>query len=820
MKNGEELTEKMAEDNTPTVTARRRKPTQNLRIRLETARRLQSLNARTKARRAAAKHASSKSDTDINMTREEGKMMMTAPRIPKIKKNKLSHPAPADAKYRKRQRCKTWLPTHMFHAKRAHMTPPSQPLWRFAVPISPTEKSYRPSHRARTARGALAWDMSYMATVLIEGTDAGLEAVLRGLGVDGDEAWGRKGSKWREGTRVLQTWVFELPQEDSFRCRRPMAPVTLIQQAREQGKEQQVGARGGDRKIFIRIHPSAFFQLWQALLDLAKRQTPSVTVEDLRFDIGSIEITGPGSTEALNSVLQPDPSSNFPTEAETPRAAFDSDGPELIWRSLLGISNPSTLPQGALLAFTILDPRLRSPRAHDDDGNVHMKEADTDTDAEHQAKLLASWPPDRTQGPAGIFHRPARLAASRQLPSQKAINRRRALAGPGRTPERQPTDPQIPVLLFASRPMSSSGGGGSSTNLTGSWTVLLPWKCVLPVWSSLLYHPLSSGGNPRFGGLQELQQTAFEAGEPWFPGDFPGTAAGWEWDQLERKRVWQEWSRRPKGRRVEFNRLRLQLRQPDEHGLAGEPKDYRLHEGEVGEFGRGWACDWERLLQSQDGHRDESILEKADQPDSNPSTEFNPLPPEIYQVRSHNVILRDTKENSSVRGALATVRITLQGRGTPAPRARIYRLPDEPGLRTQWMRNNTSHDSRRSGGGSGSESDGGSGKGCDIAGNNNREQTKLMSCWTGFESGTDTDAGTGIDKSPAPLLLPGDDAIIGFVTSGGYNLATGQGTGIGSIALSRLASAKSKLRPLPTTDFCIVRRAGEPVGRLARYTFV
>lgn len=803
----------MIEDNTPTVTARRRKPAHNLRIRLETARRLQSLNARTKAKRQASKpDTAGTAGTGAAAGAEH--TYTTAPRIPKIKKNQLSRPPPADAKYRKRQRCKTWLPTHLFHAKRAHMTPATQPLWRFAVPVSPTEKSYRPSHRARGARGALAWDMSYMATVLIEGGEDGLEAVLRGLGVDGDEVWGRKGRKWREGTRVLQTWVFELEEEDNKysssprrHCRRrPIAPVTLIQQVRGGDATDAMDTDGpktkpSRRKILIRVHPSAFFQLWQGLLDLAKRQNPPVTVEDLRFDIGSIEVTGPGSTEALNAVLQPCSPAGSP--AETPIA---SDGPEAIWRSLLGITNPSTLPQGALLAFAISDPRLRFPCQT-------LWPRSDETHMQDQAKLLASWPPDRTQGPAQFFDRPARLAASRQLPSQKAINRRRALAGPGSNPDRQPTDPQIPVLVFASKPAPAptatvSASSTATTNLTGSWTVLLPWKCVLPVWYALLYYPLSSGGNPRFGGLQEHQQAAFEAGRPWFPGDFPGTAAGWEWDQRERQRAWQEWARRPKGRRVEFDRLHL-----------------RQHESAVGvgitrtngdgEFGRGWACDWERLLQ---GHRDENGEAEGNQPGPKPSREFisHNLPREIYQLRPEDAgFLRSSSSSSdkdNIHGALATVCISLHGRGTPTPRARIYRLPDEPGLRTQWMRNAAS--SNYSGSGNGS---------CDNDGNNNTgEQTSLTSRWARLESDTldasDT-TNNNSSKSPVPQpLLPSDDAVIGFVTSGGYNLAAGQGTGIGSIALSKVASSKSKTRP--TTDLCIVRGAGEQVGRLGRWTFV
>ena len=38
---------------------------------------------------------------------------------------------------------------------------------------------------------------------------------------------------------------------------------------------------------------------------MAKMQRPVVMIEDLRFGIGSIEITGPESTKALLGVLEP-----------------------------------------------------------------------------------------------------------------------------------------------------------------------------------------------------------------------------------------------------------------------------------------------------------------------------------------------------------------------------------------------------------------------------------------------------------------------------------------------------------------------------------
>lgn len=67
--------------------------------------------------------------------------------------------------------------------------------------------------------------------------------------------------------------------------------------------------------------------------------------------------------------------------------------------------------------------------------------------------------------------------------------------------------------------------------------------------------------------------------------------------------------------------------------------------------------------------------------------------------------------------------------------------------------------------------------------------------------------------------LPDEDDVIGFVTTGGFNLAEGQGTGIGSIALSKVMPSKPK-RGGRRAEPCIVRGAGERVGRLGRWTLV
>lgn len=539
----------MLEDNTPTVTARRRKPSGHQRLRLENAKRLQTLRQLREKRKAGRTDEKDKvdvenkkdGDADITVTPADDTVKT---RKARVKSSKLKNPPTPPAKFRKRQLNKQWLPTHMWHAKRAHITPPLEPLWRFAIPLAPTMKCYRPTHRASTARGAVAWDMSYMSTIGLHGSEEHLKKLLTDFGVDN---WDKRGQKWRDGTRTWEGWLYEKggwPEK-------AIAPVTIVWCANSKAEDVEMedaapdGASKKERRhVLIRIHPSAFLELWDAI----RKLNPPVTVEDLRWEIGSIEVTGPGATEALRGIL-------WPVNAD------DAEGsPSSIWKQLAPVTNLGTLPANPVLGFEISDPRLHHP----------PRTVDLPKDKETHSRLvniLSSWPPDHTQDAPAFFFRKKRLDASRTLPSQKSINRRKAQAMPNSYPEARPNDPAIPVVLFASR----TPGPGS-----GTWTLLLPWKCVSPVWNSLMYYPLSTGANVRLGGLNQKRQLAFEAGVPFFPADFPGTKAGNIWDERETERRKAEWERRPKGKRTAWTSL-------------------KLAEGRKGEVGKGWACDWEAL---------------------------------------------------------------------------------------------------------------------------------------------------------------------------------------------------------------------------------
>ena len=796
----------MKDDNTPTVTSRRRNPTPHMRLRLETAKRLEALSKRIQAKREKAYNAKH----NLRGPDPAEKASATS-KAPKAHKNVLALPEKQSSKYRRRQVHKSWLPTHIWHAKRAHMPEPKLPLWRFAIPLSPTAKVHRPTHRAGSSRGCVAWDTSYQSTILVRGIQASLLGSLRALGVDETVLSGKKGSKWRRGTRIWSGWIRERDGDKSL-----ITEVQIIWCVEDTKLHDSAPTQKNKekRQFLLRVHPSAFLQVWTEVLKVAKIQKPSPDVEDLRFQIGSIDITGPGSTEALVGILVP----KLQTGADT------SENFVNLWTQLGTLTNPSALPASAVLSFNFHDPRLFHPPRT-------VKSANTEYSEHNFLTMLASWPPDTTTSPSAIFSHAARYAASR-LPSQKAINRRKGTALPGSYPLLLSTDPSIPILLIASR--------APSLNMQGTWSLLLPWKCVLPVWHSLMHYPISTGGEPRFGGLQERRQILFERGQAWFPGDFQGTRAGWQWEVIEREKRKKAWEKRPKSKRISWDAL-------------------DLGDGKKGEVGQGWACDWERLFEGPPPQESELVSQSdSSKPPPAPAPQTAPapsvphptasdlpkaqtLPPKAPLNICHvSSALLSTLTSVPPHG-LATVHLTLLHRGTPTTCARIYGLPVDAALRKKWLSLFSSLHSS-------------------ISTRTKPSRSKTTSTGDKAEpshaSDLPSDAPAHIKRQALARALlngpvsakaedypscPAEEDLIGFVTTGNFDMGIGRSAAVGNIAIARVLKqidvsksmesgangestdieGKTLLRWLKPEDrICVVRNAGQRVARLARWEFI
>lgn len=723
-----------------------------MRLRLETVKKIRAMGAKRKSKKEQAdgEKVTVKPIPTESKEKESGKPGLVKSRAPRVKTATLAEPPVAKAKFRKRQAHKSWLPTHIFHTKRARMTPPKEPLWRFAIPMTPTAKSYRPTHRAASERGALCWDVSYMSTISLTGREASIAGMLKQLGVGETDlsVWTAKGKKWRDGKRAMEFFLHEreLPHV-------PIAPVTVIWCAPNLDESEEKRKR----QVILRAHPSAFLQLWEEVLRVAKIAKPTVMVEDLRFEIGSIDVTGPASTEALLSALWPVSSTQNTTE-------HPEGSSEQAFTQLQGLTNPALLPSGVILAFDIQDPRLHHP----------PRPVKASTSPDSQMKLLehiAAWHSDGHNKLAGIFDRKARIAASASLPSQKAINRRRTLATPGEYPAAVAKDPRIPILLYVLPARSNS------KNQQLTYHLLLPWKCVQPVWYSLMYTPLSTGQQPKFGGLDEQRQIALERGEHWFPADYPGTKAGWDWEVEESKKRKADWEKRPKSKRTSWEAV-------------------DLGNGKKGEVGEGWACDWRTLLEGPSSEKADTAksTEKTARPPTTAPSGLTQLPPSAAQA----LITASTNATT-----LLPVRVNLISRGLPPPCARIYRLPTtSPPLRAAWLAlhpaNQPTSRSQR--------------KKAAPPSSNGREKVPSHVSQQRLAASLLEPPKAGGDEYP---VCPGEEDLIGFVTSGNYDLGAGKGMGVGCLSLLMVKERMEKGGE--EARLCVVRSAGLGVGRLGRW---
>ncbi|KAH7037216.1 ribonucleases P/MRP protein subunit POP1-domain-containing protein, partial [Microdochium trichocladiopsis] len=826
----------MVQDNTPTVNSKTRKPgsTRN-RLRAENARRL-GLLAKRKKLLKSEKPGLDKKTLSLRAAR------------PKIRRNTLNDPVVTNRKFRRRQINKTWLPTHLWHTKRARMTEPSKPLWRFAIPLTPSNKSYRPTHRAQFDRGALAWDMSYISTIGLAGRLSGVRNVLKAIGLNHDRLWDDRGERWRAGA---VHWTGLLKKQVAGAAT-VIAPATVIWNPVGPSESGDDDMEKQQRRLFIRVHPSAFFDTFDELLRLARTNNPRPYVEDLRYEIGAIDLVGPSSTEALMAILKP--------HAEDTAKSLGEK-----FQTLFGLKDPASLPLGSMFAFSAADPRLRYPF-------LPRRHITTTAEGDAQARnklyeVLSTFHKEPAGGAMALFDRDARFKASR-LPSQKSINRRKSKGAPGAPLKTTPEDPAIPVIVLASR-------HPTDPQAPGVWSVLLPWKCVLPFWYCLMHYPLSTGGNPQFGGLDELRQLSFERGLPWFPGDVPGTKAGNAWELEQRDLRLKKWQRMPKGKRHNYETL----------NLGG---------GRKGEIGPGWSCAFELLFpgngadeipgNSATAELDvdmEDAEPKAAGPVSVPSND-NPLGKLSFLPKlAFNTLLQQDSGMQISTGNLVTIKIRMITKGTPLACARIYRLPTDfkrleatldqesamdadgpvskPGsadvpasfpvsdqqqsfskaipagqLHEQWLSLLPNHNRKKP---YPNENNNFNGAAATTVAKASRQRPltvedrqrliaqQLTAPLAASPASAARSAGTG------QPICPDAHDLIGFVTKGEFNLRDGRGEGIGSLSavlaaeeLRRYATAGGGRGAAGLGDIasrlCVVRNVGEDVGRLARWELV
>lgn len=217
-------------------------------------------------------------------------------------------PAPVHSKrYAKRQLDKVWLPTHVWHKKRAHL----MKMWGQMIPIKPSQKQYRPTHRVGLHMcGSIAWDTSYFCTLLVwggdEDTNARLVAAAEKLNPDCSKKLYLDGSKSWQGIA------------------KSIGPLLLHWQ-------------NAANLLVLNVHPALFNDFWDHFEEFRR--------EDCRYSIGSVDIAGSQALRTLVSCMVPNDMAKNGT----------------FWNRLQQIGSPNSLPHQAVLQIRFHDPRLTFP---------------------------------------------------------------------------------------------------------------------------------------------------------------------------------------------------------------------------------------------------------------------------------------------------------------------------------------------------------------------------------------------------------------------------------------------------------------------------
>ncbi|TFK40578.1 NUC188 domain-containing protein [Crucibulum laeve] len=661
----------------------------------------------------------------------------------------------------KRQCDKYWLETHLWHAKRMKM----ENMWGYRLAMHPTEKAFRPSHRA-SIHGSIVHDASYYALVELKGPEYIIIHILQTFCDPQGPSPGSK--RYVVGSRVLETqlyqfssYPFDLIGPATVIWRPLVAPLVdevdpvlpsqkapkstgAFQQKRTtKGKEKESSSPNDPKRartVWLRFHPV----MYDDVLDTLKvatsetlnkfrpasdkdRDATKVDVADLRGQVNVFEIMGPKGNQILKGALNP-------VSSET-REDFRK-----FWSSLSDLQTSGSIPRGMVIGFKVDDPRLRFPPK-----NAKAKALSPG----HVPGPLATFPSE-SLATSQLWDEHIRLGLSKPKYKKKDLDERRAKnLVPGTPLNALRQDDRVPVLLIQ-RSLEQSTGNPDTRSIHG-WTLIIPTGWSMAFFSSLIFT------GTRVGGQRERQTQAFEAGTPYFPRDFPFTPAYETYAEERMNEEKTRWEKKPPAKRVNFEKLVtkspwkadwrgvLGLKYEEDHGSEGDAalvttqrNAFEVTQVDEPSKARPW------LLRGYEVPNILSSMSKMFNHSAALLSEINKL----RQKRLQDPLSNQIKAADLLEGALVSVKAIICTRGAPEDLAMIYSVDDTEARR--WM------------------------KTLQKSSGSNNESLELAN------------------------EVPKIENLIGYVTTGHFSLSRGEGFAIGAIPLTRLLELQqqaSRLHP-------------------------
>ncbi|KAH8108673.1 POP1-domain-containing protein [Phellopilus nigrolimitatus] len=644
----------------------------------------------------------------------------------------------------RRQVDKTWLETHIWHAKRMKM----ENMWNYRLAVTPTEKSFRPSHRA-SVHGCILHDASYEAVIELKGSEASLKEVITAC-CDPQTAGPSAVRSFTNGARVCYSHLYK-PKSYPFNL---IGPVEILwkpavsvdntlpgdaQTSNEKQKSSKVKAKqrkslpkeASYRSLWVRCHPliyddvlSSIKYSLQAYLQRAQstsNKEVEIEVADLRDQFNIFELVGPKSSQVIHGALTIANDEN--------RDAFKH-----FWSALGQLQTAGSAPRGMVIGGRVLDPRLNFPPK-----NTKVISNKQQRDASLPVDL---WPTSILAN-STIWDEGNRAGLRRPHFKKKDIDSRKSkLLVPGSKLKPLRQDDRVPILLIQRSIEAQSESGSPSATSTRElhgWTLIVPKGWGMSFFSSLTHT------GTRVGGQREIETQYFEAGCLHFPHDYPCTT-GYQGFINEREMKEKErWERKPPAKRPSWEKL--DTKSP-------------------------WQPDWETVLglETAKANDDDLIITQRDTKENViEDSAFRTSPwllrgqevPTVVEFMSHSpqpagdllfkvnewrskrsIPVLSIPPNILLETALVAVRLSIPRSGSPEDNAIIYKMSDDEARKWRPL---LEHDK------------------CEFS---ESEMSELKS-------------------SP--------DSCVGYVTSGNYSLSIGRGQAVGAVSLSRFLELKEQL---------------------------
>ncbi|THV05260.1 POP1-domain-containing protein [Dendrothele bispora CBS 962.96] len=708
-------------------------------------------------------------------------------------------------KFLNRQRDKIWLETHLWHAKRMHM----ENMWGYRLAITPTEKAFRPSHRA-SVHGSILHDASYHTFIELEGPE---NVLISSLNMCCDaEGPGPGSRRFISGARVLNTHIYDCNAYPLDL----IAPVTLMWKPLNPVSETETQARKKNRKgkdkeapsgldpskvirtLWICVHPSVMKEVYIVLQtsvslvleSIRDAGLPEVQVElaPLRGQLNMFEIMGPKSSQVIKGAFSPvlnDQSETF----------------KKFWASLSNLQCAGSVPRGMVIGFTVNDPRLKFPPKNAQI-TLPSSEAPSCTPI-IQSSLLAQ---------SSLWEKSSRISLKRPSYTKKELDKRRSqnlVPGTSLSPLRK--DDRIPVILIQ---RSVESGYGEAVH---------GWRLIIPAGWSMAFLPSLIFTGTRVGGQRERQTQAFEAGTVYFPRDYPSSEAYDEYMEERAEKEKAKWERTPPAKRINYEKLGTRSPwMPDWEVVLGLEEHKSPQEGEQEKDYVTTQRPDVAQVGLEDGDNDVGD-QRHDEMDVDASSSGSQpwilTSPSIIsqilsksekdQARSLVACINecrnkrslgdlsleggdvDSRSETLLKSALIHVKVCMHSRGSPDDLAMIYAISDEE--LCEWR--------------------------------------EAISRKSSDDGNIDLNS-TGIDDALVPpvkikrtieelsQITPSSSSIIGYVTTGNFSLSRGEGFGIGVVSLSQYLMVHRQAQRHSSTSkdkelFVKVRDRGGHVCRLA-----